>query len=1585
MKLKSLLFFLFSYTLSPIIAQNCVKNIFLRYSYNVDEKKINYGFVTYEQNLSACAGETITLDIAGLDSEIGIIRWMKDGKVVRNEMGNSCKVAESGEYYGEFITNDCTYKTPKLTLSFTTKIEIRIVGPNFTFGNEICEGGQTLIQAYTNSIYNNRLNYQWIKDGKDIANANQNEFLVSKPGTYYVRSSFKECSMQSNPKTIKISDWQQREIRTNYSFINLLDDGGRLNDTIYVCRGNDFLFSQNEGSNYKWFKDGTLTNLIANTSNNWTVKDSGMYYATFTSRGGCFARTKEYHIIFTDSLPKTRIDIDKSADKCGVIKLINSFGNIGVNANELSNGWVNWWYEDIWLSGSNPLRYTVKEISNKVSSGAYVAKFQTGNCQVQSVPFKIEKIIEKPRPKLKISGIEYDNSKKIKLCSGSHFTLNFDKWGAQLQDYKIKYFKNNEEIALPKDAFSNGITINNAGKYHGMYYSDIDKCYVYTDTLEVVVNDITNSKIKVSAVDCDNDKYVLSVEQKDNVVYSWRKEGKILNEGNTTTLNISEKGSYSVVIYDGFCSLESTINITKQDKLQYKQTACEGDTLLVIAPKSDSYSWSGPNNFLSTLQNLKLVGLTSNVNGKYILNRSLHGCKLKDSINVIVNPKPSLILEREEDYCLGKSITLVAKTNPNEEVYYMWESPRSRGKSAIYTPFFTIGNTTRADNGTYKVGVKFKNSNQCVNTKSTFIKLKETDCLSINLEYPKKTPCLGEKVELPFKLEGNFASDETFDLYRLDSAGVKVKLASGLQSPIHYTVNSSITLILISSKQKIQSNVIGIYPFSPSFQLKYNSTSACEGYTIPIRALYSGVPFDKIQWYLDNNEIPNATQDSIEASKSGVYSVKIEQKGCVSSNSNTPKVRVTIGRIEPYSIYHTKELAVCDGYKVALDATSSNLKDIRYQWQINGVDIPNATSAKYLATTEGLYSLKTIQGSCEAISDVRKIFIGKLNKPNLVSYPFSIERSTISVCQGLETELRTFNYVEYTSQGAVGIDNVKFQWQKDGIDIEKATQVNFKTNQQGVFRLKITQGDCIAFSDEITINSQRPNQLVLYTSSQSACEGETVEITSYSKRESLYQHDIKNTLTIKLYKNSQFIQDIDFGETIKVNEGGRYFGVASFLIPDSKEVCTVFSDTTDVKIGGKIINYKITDDNKISTCLDSLLIYGKNYDPQIKKKNQWKFNSENLPSDTLINLIARKSGVYQLESKTPNCTYLSEPLQVEFGKIEVGIDRLQYPYCSYNENYIFSRINSFYDYFNPSSILNYEWLLDGRVIGKTHKLQIEKSGNYILNVRHGNCTATSSLKMDVINISKVIVPTQDSIFICPNGLANLEASTADKYTWLLDNQVLANNRTQTIKASKAGNYRVWLEKEGCVEMSNVAKVFNKIIPPTAVISGGKDINFGDSTQIKVDFTSSAPWTFKMTNNQEFTTERNPFQFSVKPQQTTVYELASVKNNCGEGTVSGKAEVKIIILGNEEIAGAKVSLYPIPAQSNCRLSVETVFPERLQWQLYTADGKLISKTESQKLSNNYQESLNLQELSNGTYLLKIIIGNKILTRKIIKQD
>lgn len=79
-------------------------------------------------------------------------------------------------------------------------------------------------------------------------------------------------------------------------------------------------------------------------------------------------------------------------------------------------------------------------------------------------------------------------------------------------------------------------------------------------------------------------------------------------------------------------------------------------------------------------------------------------------------------------------------------------------------------------------------------------------------------------------------------------------------------------------------------------------------------------------------------------------------------------------------------------------------------------------------------------------------------------------------------------------------------------------------------------------------------------------------------------------------------------------------------------------------------------------------------------------------------------------------------------------------------------------------------------------------------------------------------------------------------------------------------------------------------PPTAILAGGATIPAGGTANLSVQLTGTAPWKVMLSNSVEYTTSANPLVLGVAPTSTTTYTLASVKDACGAGTVSGSATV-----------------------------------------------------------------------------------------------
>ncbi|HKR03846.1 MAG TPA: choice-of-anchor L domain-containing protein [Bacteroidia bacterium] len=153
----------------------------------------------------------------------------------------------------------------------------------------------------------------------------------------------------------------------------------------------------------------------------------------------------------------------------------------------------------------------------------------------------------------------------------------------------------------------------------------------------------------------------------------------------TSTISVSNSGTYTVTVTDGGCMGTDSINVIITPPpviaLGNDTTLCSGNTLTLNAGTHSSYIWS-TGNTTST------INVTTS--GTYYVNVSDGGCFGADSINVNFTPLPVVNLGSNLSFCSGLTDTLDAG---NAGATYLWSN----------------GNTTQTvivnSSGTYTVTV----------------------------------------------------------------------------------------------------------------------------------------------------------------------------------------------------------------------------------------------------------------------------------------------------------------------------------------------------------------------------------------------------------------------------------------------------------------------------------------------------------------------------------------------------------------------------------------------------------------------------------------------------------------------------------------------------------------------------------------------------------------------------------------------------------------------------------------------------------------------------------------------------------------
>ncbi|NVO01432.1 MAG: gliding motility-associated C-terminal domain-containing protein [Bacteroidetes bacterium] len=155
--------------------------------------------------------------------------------------------------------------------------------------------------------------------------------------------------------------------------------------------------------------------------------------------------------------------------------------------------------------------------------------------------------------------------------------------------------------------------------------------------------------------------------------------GYLWSNGNTnSSISNLSAANYSLTITDKYgCKHIKTINLQSYPaislNLNSNSPVCEGDTLdLFSTISADQYAWTGPNGFVSNLQNPFIFNMSQINSGVYHLAiTDTNGCFANKNITIEMIPNPSCELGDNREICNQQQIEL-GNLNQNSHYNYNW-------------------------------------------------------------------------------------------------------------------------------------------------------------------------------------------------------------------------------------------------------------------------------------------------------------------------------------------------------------------------------------------------------------------------------------------------------------------------------------------------------------------------------------------------------------------------------------------------------------------------------------------------------------------------------------------------------------------------------------------------------------------------------------------------------------------------------------------------------------------------------------------------------------------------------------------------
>lgn len=392
----------------------------------------------------------------------------------------------------------------------------------------------------------------------------------------------------------------------------------------------------------------------------------------------------------------------------------------------------------------------------------------------------------------------------------------------------------------------------------GEYKLEVINEYRCRDTIAYIVKPVSNVSSSTDLVICEGDDIKLSASG--GISYLWTGPNGFSSTASNPTINNATQameGEYVVEIKTSDCT------ITRKVKIEFLKTGsiisdtkiCEGETLILDVDGGNTFLWTGPLGFTSSLKSPQINNITIANTGKYAVTiKNNDNCSFTLETEIQVLPKPNPILLDQTPKCVGSSIIL--SVSPFQS--YAWTGP-SGFLASVQSPM--LNNISEDGFGVYTVIVTDQNGCSAA-TSQTISRVTEPTA------YLSGVACEGSTIQL-FSQGGSAYSWTGPMGFVSNLATPEINNITSQMSGI-YTVSVQTTDCKI--EKNITLDVIRLPIISSNLPL-------CIGDTLNL-SIESGEAFS---WSGPSNfvsTIQNPEIKNITKSNEGIYQAKITKAGC---------------------------------------------------------------------------------------------------------------------------------------------------------------------------------------------------------------------------------------------------------------------------------------------------------------------------------------------------------------------------------------------------------------------------------------------------------------------------------------------------------------------------------------------------------------------------------------------------------------------------------------------------------------------------------------------------------------------------------
>ena len=331
---------------------------------------------------SICGGQPVVLQAS---SGVGYTyQWLVNNNPIGGANQSQYNANAPGNYTVRITGNGCTVTSPGqfIGMGAAPQANINANGPT-TF----CEGGFVNLNANTGA----NLQYQWMRNGVDIQNANQAGYQANQTGNYQVRVSQNGCSSISIQLSITVTAAPVATISAN--------------GATTFCEGGSVSLSATSGAgySYEWMLNGNI--IPSASASSYTATTAGDYSVRVIA-AGCSDESSTLSVQVNNA-PVATISANGATTFC-------EGGSVNLSANT-GAGLI---YS--WLLNGNEILNESSASLEVIASGTYAVLVDNGSCAAASEGIEVVANAIPDAPVLQISG----NNIQASVSEGIVWMLN---------------------------------------------------------------------------------------------------------------------------------------------------------------------------------------------------------------------------------------------------------------------------------------------------------------------------------------------------------------------------------------------------------------------------------------------------------------------------------------------------------------------------------------------------------------------------------------------------------------------------------------------------------------------------------------------------------------------------------------------------------------------------------------------------------------------------------------------------------------------------------------------------------------------------------------------------------------------------------------------------------------------------------------------------------------------------------------------------------------------------------------------------------------------------------------------------------